>query len=146
MLRRLGVKVDNATSTNEAFEMLRLDHYDLIISDIAHTTLLSLPYCQKEAPLNDLRYAAALKRGFDSPHPRLDHRLGKWRLGASAAKRGKGSLYRQLLFCHLFTGCDGASACNPARTPPVEPARPQATPLYSICCARPCIDAGAVRG
>ena len=56
------------------------------------------------------------------------------------------ALYRQLPFCHPFTRCGGASACNPARTPPVEPARPQATPLHSICCASPCIDAGAVRG
>ena len=30
----------------------------------------------------------------------------------------------QLLVCHLFTRCDGASACNPARAPPVEPTRP----------------------
>ena len=28
------------------------------------------------------------------------------------------------MFCHLFTRCDGASACNPAVTPPVEPTRP----------------------
>ena len=45
MLRRLGVKVDNATNTNEAVEMLQLDHCDLIISDIARypalTALLS---------------------------------------------------------------------------------------------------------
>ena len=27
-------------------------------------------------------------------------------------------------FCHLINEGDGASACNPAKIPPVEPARP----------------------
>ncbi len=31
---------------------------------------------------------------------------------------------RQLLFCHLINEVDGASACNPAETSPVEPTRP----------------------
>ena len=30
----------------------------------------------------------------------------------------------QLIVCHLFTRCGGASACNPAGTPPVETTRP----------------------
>ena len=38
----------------------------------------------------------------------------------------------QLLFCHLFTRCDGASACNPVGTSPVEPARPLLRPLYHL--------------
>ena len=37
---------------------------------------------------------------------------------------GLAVLARQLLLCHLFTRCGGASACNPAGKPAVEPARP----------------------
>ncbi len=42
-----------------------------------------------------------------------------------AALRQLGRVHdRQLLLCHLFTRCGGASACNSAKHPPVEPARP----------------------
>ena len=43
---------------------------------------------------------------------------------AAARRRVVLVLRCQLLGCHLFTRCDGASACNPAEKPPVEPARP----------------------
>ena len=38
----------------------------------------------------------------------------------------------QLQLCHLFTRCDGASACNPAGTSPVESARPHDAYTYFI--------------
>ena len=44
----------------------------------------------------------------------------------------------QLFLCHLFTRCDGASACNPARTPPVEPTRPQTTYIITSAIFNPC--------
>ena len=37
----------------------------------------------------------------------------------------------QLFFCHLFTRLDGASACNPAETSPVEPTRPHYLSIIS---------------
>ena len=46
----------------------------------------------------------------------------------------------QLFLCHLFTRCDGASACNPARTPPVEPTRPQTTYIIASVTLDPCPD------
>ena len=46
----------------------------------------------------------------------------------------------QLFLCHLFTRCDGASACNPARTPPVEPTRPQTNYIIASVTFDPCPD------
>ena len=46
------------------------------------------------------------------------------------------AVYCQLLVCHLFTRCDGASACNPAETSPVEPTRPHLLSIIPSLAAR----------
>ncbi len=53
-------------------------------------------------------------------------------MDVAAVRRLGLALACQLLFCHLFTRCDGASACNPAETSPVEPTRPHLQLLYHL--------------
>ena len=38
----------------------------------------------------------------------------------------------QLQFCHLFTRCDGASACSPRGASPVEPTRPHLNSVFIV--------------
>ena len=49
------------------------------------------------------------------------------------------AVVRQLLFCHLFTRCDGASACNSATMPPVEPTRPHYSSIIPPWASHPVI-------